>query len=186
MAEETPESAATTVKASDTTDKKIKGGGKWAKYKWYIIGGGIFVILLIFYFLHKSSGSATAASSTTDIDPQTGYPYGSAQDLAALGASGTQTGVPGQGGGGWGGGGGGGSGTTGTTTPTPTPPLGGYNWQTITTNGQMTAAQYETKVGTASWADLLQKDPWLVNWEGKKIPKGYKLDLGYGTGSGNG
>jgi hypothetical protein len=77
-----------------------KKGGKWAKYKWWIIGGGIVIVLLVFYFVHKSSSSSStqagSANSDSNTDPSTGYPYGSAADLAALGASGTSTGgVPG-------------------------------------------------------------------------------------------
>jgi hypothetical protein len=116
------------VKASDNIneDKKVKGkGGALKKYKWYIVGGSAVVILLIWWvFKSKGSTSSQAASNAaaeeaasqqaqeSSIDPATGYPYGSAADLAALGSSGSITGTTGSGG----------DGSTGA--PGPTGPAG--------------------------------------------------------------
>lgn len=95
------------VKAGDPVDKhasakpgkedvKPKKGGKLEKYKWWIVGGLAFVVLLAFYFMrNSSSGSANAAQAGGDnIDPATGYPTGSAADLAALGSSGSLQQLP--------------------------------------------------------------------------------------------
>jgi hypothetical protein len=86
---------------SEEVGKKKKGKG-FAKYKWWIIGGGIFIVLLLVYFLkHGSSSSSstpaadTSNSTTAPIDSETGYPEGSPADLAALGAAGSSSAVPG-------------------------------------------------------------------------------------------
>lgn len=96
------------VKASDPADKHVSGkpgkedlkgkkGGKLEKYKWWIVGGLAFVVLLAFYFMRNKggSGAANAAQAGGDnIDPATGYPTGSAADLAALGSSGSLQQLP--------------------------------------------------------------------------------------------
>jgi hypothetical protein len=90
------------------TGLKPKGSaglkGAFGKHKWLILGGGGIGIVALF-MLMKSKGnaatSATAAQGTAagtasaGIDPATGYQYGSPADVAALGGSGTATGVGG-------------------------------------------------------------------------------------------
>jgi hypothetical protein len=123
-------------------DKKVSGGkaGAWiGKHKAIAYGGVVIVIVILYFILHKSASASTTASTgaSSDIDPATGYPTGSAADIAALnGGSGTSSSVPSGGGGGWNGGGGGtttnnyytGSGatTTGSTATSPKP-IGGVN-----------------------------------------------------------
>lgn len=97
-------SAPATHHAPGKGDKPPKGAGgdKFKKYKVYIIAGGV-IILAIMYFLLKGKGSASnqAAASgqpvqtPNSLDPSTGYPYGSAADIAALGGSGSVTATPG-------------------------------------------------------------------------------------------
>jgi hypothetical protein len=83
-------------------DKKDgKKGGTWQKYKWYIIVCGILVAVLIIYFVKKNGGSSSPSTAQTaadtdesQIDPATGYPYGSPADLAALGQGGNTSTTP--------------------------------------------------------------------------------------------
>lgn len=76
-------------------EKKGKKGGVWEKYKWWIIGGvALLTVIGIWYFHSQSSTAAQnaagqAAQNQSNIDPATGYPYGSPADLAALGSSGS-------------------------------------------------------------------------------------------------
>lgn len=51
-----------------------------------MVGGGIVVLGGIVWYRHKQAGSGTVDSTATDaeIDPATGYPYGSPEDAAAL------------------------------------------------------------------------------------------------------
>ncbi len=81
---------------------KAKGGkaGSWVEsHKPIVIGGGIVVLVILFIFLKKGSGSSSAAAApaagtgTSAIDPATGYPQGSAADMAALGQSNAQAGA---------------------------------------------------------------------------------------------
>jgi hypothetical protein len=51
-----------------------------------LIGGAIAAYLLYRHF--KGSGTSTASSDQSNIDPATGFPYGSPEDLAALGETG--------------------------------------------------------------------------------------------------
>lgn len=62
----------------------------------YIIAGlGALGVAMILYFRHADS-SASSAADSADIDPATGFPYGSAQDTAALaGSSGLDSGLDG-------------------------------------------------------------------------------------------
>lgn len=92
-----PDQSKGEIKAKDDLKKdvKVKGGESktWQKYKWWIIGGGIVVALIIVWYIHSQGGQVNAAAtqaadgSQSDIDPATGFPYGSASDLAALGES---------------------------------------------------------------------------------------------------
>src|ERR1700735_3595117 len=72
---------------------KGKESGFWGKYKWWIITGAIIVVVLIVWYVHKqgtsASTAATAQNNQSNIDPATGYPYGSPADLAALGSAGS-------------------------------------------------------------------------------------------------
>lgn len=57
-----------------------------------LVGGGGVVLLAVVYYRHQKAAQANAAATTTtaatdaanQIDPATGYPYGSAEDQAAL------------------------------------------------------------------------------------------------------
>lgn len=72
------------------------------KTGWAIGGAGIVAVIVGFAYLRRNSGSQASAAQAGTIDPQTGYPSGSAEDQAALaaqdGTSGTgidpQTGYP--------------------------------------------------------------------------------------------
>src|SRR5580700_5290123 len=95
-----PDAPSGEVKAKDDLKKDVKVKGSeagqsdfWKKYKWWIIGGVIVVILFVVWYIHKQGSSATTAANATqdqsNIDPATGYPYGSPADLAALGSAGS-------------------------------------------------------------------------------------------------
>jgi hypothetical protein len=74
-----------------------------------IIGGGLVLILGIVWYRSKKASDAAAsvaAAGQSEINPATGYPYGSAEDAAAMAA---QADYISAGGGGVGGSGGGGS-----------------------------------------------------------------------------
>ena len=83
---------------------KIPGIGE-VKTSYVMIGGAVVVGIVGFaYYQHSKNSalaaatqasSATGAATTASIDPQTGYPYGSAQDQAALEAMNGATGVNG-------------------------------------------------------------------------------------------
>jgi hypothetical protein len=76
--------------------------------KMAVIGGsGIALVLGIIWYRHRKTAAANAATAATapgDIDPATGYPYGSPEDAAALSAQGTSLTSVGGGSGGGGGG----------------------------------------------------------------------------------
>jgi nucleoid-associated protein YgaU len=84
-------------------DDKAKGKGSFLKKnKTAIIGASILLGVVMLYLLaHRSSAGATAGNdvapsvASNGFDPTTGYPYGSAADLAASGSSGATTSVPG-------------------------------------------------------------------------------------------
>jgi len=65
-----------------------------------LIGGGFVVVLgAIVYWREKQSGGLTASSNTAttgDIDPATGFVYGTPEDLAAIAAQNTGVGPGGQ------------------------------------------------------------------------------------------
>jgi hypothetical protein len=77
-------------------DKKLKKPGD-KKKTWYVVGGGTVALIILIYFLHKSASGSSTAATSSNIDPATGYPTGSAADLAALAASGTSAATPGSG-----------------------------------------------------------------------------------------
>jgi hypothetical protein len=91
-------------------DKPAPGSGKnknafFEKHKIAILALGAGILVAAFFvFKSKSSTSSTASPATANIDPATGYPYGSAADLAALGQTTANSSGSG-GGGGYGGGG---------------------------------------------------------------------------------
>lgn len=67
----------------------VPGMGETKKTTVYIMVGGLFLISGVVYYRNKKNAAANASiaqagSSTTD--PATGYPYGSAEDAAALAA----------------------------------------------------------------------------------------------------
>jgi len=66
----------------------VPGAGKQSKKTVTIVAIGTVGVVAFMWFKHKSAGSASASSASTSasIDPSTGYPYGSAQDQAALAA----------------------------------------------------------------------------------------------------
>lgn len=95
--------------AKDVPGKKGQGSF-FKKYKVWIIVGGLLLLVIGYFLLRSNSGSSSAAASGTppsNIDPATGFPYGSASDIAALG--GTNAAIP------TGGSGTGGDGSTGAT-----------------------------------------------------------------------
>jgi hypothetical protein len=62
--------------------------------KIYLIGGAVGVGVVGWIYLHNKSSAANSAGASSDsssIDPATGYPYGSAQDTAALAAQSTDS-----------------------------------------------------------------------------------------------
>lgn len=82
------------VKVPGEKGKDGKKGNFWEKYKWFIILGVVVVVGIVGYVLMHNSSSNNAANTnppadTSNIDPATGYPYGSPADLAALGSSGS-------------------------------------------------------------------------------------------------
>lgn len=94
MAEEVK--ADTPVEGQVGKDGKKKGKESgFGKYKWWIIAGAIIVVILIVVYMHSQSNAASQANNQAsnatngNIDPATGYPYGSPADLAALGSSGS-------------------------------------------------------------------------------------------------
>jgi resuscitation-promoting factor RpfA len=86
MADESPEAN----EQVSPVPKIKKGKLDTSKNKWYIVGGLGVVAVLVFFFVSKSgsSSSNTAATGASNIDPATGYPTGSAADLAALNSAG--------------------------------------------------------------------------------------------------
>lgn len=87
--------------------------GAMKKQTAVLVGGGLVLILGIVWYRSKkqSQAASVAAAGSSEIDPATGFPFGSPEDVAALS---NQSGYlfPAIGGGGGGGGG-------GTTTPGP-------------------------------------------------------------------
>lgn len=78
---------------------QVPGFGSQKKTTVYVAGGIAVLIAGIVWYRSRSTGSSTAVG-TAQIDPATGYPYGSAEDAAALQA---QAGYISPGGGGGGG-----------------------------------------------------------------------------------
>jgi len=83
-------------------DKKPGKGGFVKKYKWWILGGGAALVLIIVLYMRSNAGASAAAAQpdastngTAAIDPATGYEEGTPADIAALGGSGSQSGLPG-------------------------------------------------------------------------------------------
>jgi hypothetical protein len=72
--------------------------------KWAIGGAAVAVIGVAMYYRHyqasKAQTAAASAGANTEIDPATGYAYGSAEDAAALGAQQSYINPAGGGGGG--------------------------------------------------------------------------------------
>jgi hypothetical protein len=66
----------------------FKIGGKPVDKTYVYVGVGIVLVAGVYYYRKNKASSAAQASVTaagsTDIDPATGYPYGSAEDAAAL------------------------------------------------------------------------------------------------------
>lgn len=68
---------------------KLPGIGPVKKGYAYAGGAAVLVIVGYAYYKRRQSGSPTASTTTdtSNIDPATGFPYGSAQDTAALGGA---------------------------------------------------------------------------------------------------
>ena len=66
---------------SDTKGKKKKPLSKGQKIG---VGIGVVTILLVIWQIKKSQAANASSTTTAPIDPQTGYPSGSAEDQAAL------------------------------------------------------------------------------------------------------
>lgn len=63
----------------------IPGAGEMKKKTLLIVGGGAAVILAVYYVRHKGASQSSQATTTPDqIDPATGYAYGSPEDAQAL------------------------------------------------------------------------------------------------------
>jgi hypothetical protein len=62
----------------------LPGVGTQPKKTVYIAVGGVVVLGLIGYYRRKKAAAAAPATTASQIDPATGYPYGSAEDAAAL------------------------------------------------------------------------------------------------------
>ena len=73
-----------------------------------LVGGGLAVLVAVMYFRGKRQEQAATPAVTGEINPATGYVYGSPEDLAAMAAQGNFLGggIGGSGGGGGGGNGG--------------------------------------------------------------------------------
>ena len=73
-----------------TSPGKINIGGVKVSKSVAFIGGGALLIGGVLYYRHKQStdaaNAAIATAGATTTDPATGYPYGSAEDQAALAA----------------------------------------------------------------------------------------------------
>ena len=76
----------------DGVDKATGGDGSGAKAKKgkkktkpAVIAAGVIAAVVVYYLYSKHQANIAATSSS--IDPATGYPYGSAQDTAALAAA---------------------------------------------------------------------------------------------------
>lgn len=73
--------------------------GKPVNKKAVYVAGGVALVFGVFYYYQKRSAANSAAANSTanaansQIDPQTGYPYGSPEDQAALAAMGGQYGA---------------------------------------------------------------------------------------------
>jgi len=122
------------------TDIKLPGIGTLPRRQVYIAVGVVAVIGGTAYYRKRKAASAAAASASTGtaaIDPQTSYPEGSPEDLAALAALAASAGT--------GGSYGGGSGVI--TTPTPVPGTG------LTTNAQWEQAALDYLVNTVQQSD---------------------------------
>jgi hypothetical protein len=170
--------------------------GVFAKYKWWIVGGGIVIILLLFYFMHSAGSSSssntasqqaaeTAAQEESDIDPATGYPYGSAADLAALGSGSSSTSVPGPAGS---------TGATGATGPTgQTGATGASGPGTYAAQGTLDLNKIAGEFGTNEQT-LISLNPSLKNLKvekagkkvnligsGEAVPTGTVINLPSGT-----
>jgi hypothetical protein len=93
-----PEVKADDKKLPDGDSKaKVKPGLLEGKKKIWIYGLGGVALVVVFLMMKSKSSAATtaaatpAASAATNIDPATGYAYGSPADVAALGGSGATT-----------------------------------------------------------------------------------------------
>lgn len=79
---------------SSSAEKPVKGKKPLSKGQKIGVGIGVVTIVLFIYEIQKSKNAAAASATTTaPIDPQTGYPSGSAQDQAALAQMGNASGA---------------------------------------------------------------------------------------------
>lgn len=168
---------------------KAAGGDKFKKYRPYIIVGGITVLVIMYFLLKKGGGSSTAAASgqpaqtPNSIDPSTGYMYGSAADIAALGGSGSVTATPGPAGAAGPAGPAGPTGPAGPAGPTgsvpahvlPSPSMGKYTVRAGDTL-QSVAARYGISVAT------LAHTPGNVYVSGEAAASKVGQQLGTGAG----
>lgn len=86
--------------------------GTYPKKTLAIVIGAVAVVGGIVYFRGKANATDPSLAGASEINPATGYPYGSAEDAAAMAAQAAYI-SPGGVGGGGGGGGSGGTGTPG-------------------------------------------------------------------------
>jgi len=51
----------------------------------YIAGGAVIILAILYYRSQKAKQASVTAAGQSEIDPATGYPFGSPEDAAALG-----------------------------------------------------------------------------------------------------
>lgn len=74
-----------------------------------LVGGGLLLVVAVMYVRGRNTSGGSAQAATGEIDPATGFVYGSPEDVAALAAQGGTIGAVGGSGGSGGSGGGGGN-----------------------------------------------------------------------------
>lgn len=79
--------------------------GTFPKKTVVLVGGGIAVLAVIVYFRQKANATDPSLAGAAEINPATGYPFGSAEDAAAMAAQAAYISPGGVGSGGGGGGG---------------------------------------------------------------------------------
>lgn len=103
------------------------------KKEYVVLGAGAVILFGVAYYRQKKAKQASAAANAganTGIDPATGYPYGSAEDAAAL------------------------ANQNGYITPTPVPGAGQHDTTTFFSNAQWAQYAEDQLVGNGSVTDV--------------------------------